>query len=120
VLQPREHNLLRRLLNLAGEEDLIEDGIDLIKIKNKIQLAHVPEKRIEHLHEEVYGLQIRKLVIIRIDAHAEEEAGVAAVDNLVVAELDKVALVLLVARGDEAVDFAFQFDFLLVLCSFLR
>jgi len=120
VLQPREHNLLRRLLNLAGEEDLIEYGIDLIKIKNKIQLAHVPEKRIEHLHEEVYGLQIRKLVIIRIDAHAEEEAGVAAVDNLVVAELDKVALVLLVARGDEAVDFAFQFDFLLVLCSFLR
>ena len=50
------------------------------------------------------GLQVRQLVIIRIDARTEEEACVPPVDDLVVAELDEVALVLLVAGRDEAVD----------------
>ena len=33
------------------------------------------------------SLKIRELVVIRIDADAEEKAGVAAVDDLVVSEL---------------------------------
>jgi hypothetical protein len=51
----------------------------------------------------VYGLQIRQLVIIRIDAGAEEQARVPSVHDLVVAELDEIRLVLLVAGRDEAV-----------------
>jgi hypothetical protein len=50
------------------------------------------------------SLQIRQLVIIRVDARAEEEACVPSVHDLVIAELDEVALVLLVAGRDEAVD----------------
>jgi len=52
----------------------------------------------------VNGLQVRQLVIVRIDARAEEEACVPPVDDLVIAELDEVGLVFLVSGGDEAVD----------------
>lgn len=60
------------------------------------------------------GLKEGKLVVVCVDAGAEEEAGVAAVDDLVIAELDKVGLVLLVARGDKAVDFALELDLFVV------
>lgn len=52
----------------------------------------------------MYSLQIRQLVIIGVDADAEEEACVAPVHDLVVAELDEVGLVFLIAGCDEAVD----------------
>ena len=76
----------------------------LVEIKHQIQLTHIPKKAIQHLDEEVNGLQVRQLVIVRIDARAEEEACVPPVDDLVIAELDEVALVLLVAGRNEAVD----------------
>lgn len=50
------------------------------------------------------GLEVGELVVVGVDTGAEEEPRVAAVDDLVVAELDEVGLVLLVARRDEAVD----------------
>lgn len=52
----------------------------------------------------MYGLQIRKLIIIGVDADAEEKARVPAVDDLQVSELDEVGLVLLISGGDQAVD----------------
>lgn len=60
------------------------------------------------------GLKVGKLVIICVDTGAEEEARVAAVDDFVVSEFDEVGLVLLVAGGNEAVDFAFELYFLVV------
>ena len=63
----------------------------LVEIKDEIQLAHIPKERIEHLDEEVNCLQVGKLVVVRVDAGAEEEACIAAVDNLgALAKLDKV------------------------------
>lgn len=55
------------------------------------------------------GLEISKLIVVGVDAHAEEEAGVSAVHDLVVSEFDKVGLVFLVSGGDEAMNFAFEF-----------
>lgn len=46
----------------------------------------------EHLHKEMDGLKVRQLIVVGVDAHAEEEAGIPPVDDLVVAELDKVGL----------------------------
>jgi len=37
----------------------------------------------------VNGLQVCKLIVIRIDAHAEEEASIATVHNLVIPELEE-------------------------------
>jgi SpoU rRNA methylase family enzyme len=77
----------------------------LVKIEHQIQLTHISKKRIQHFDEEVYRLEVRQLVIVRVDAGAEEEAGVPAVYDLGhVAELDEVGLVLLIAGRNEAVD----------------
>lgn len=104
MLQPRQHDLLARLLDLAGQEDLVEDGVDLVEVEDQVKLADVAEEGVEDLDKEVNGLEKGELVIVRVDAGAEEEAGVPPVDDLVVAELDKVGLVLLVAGRYEAVD----------------
>lgn len=104
MLQPRQHNLLARLLDLAGQEDLVQDGVDLVEVEDQVQLADVAEEGVEDLDEEVDGLEEGELVVVCVDAGAKEEAGVPAVDDLVVAELDKVGLVLLVAGRYEAVD----------------
>lgn len=104
MLQPRQNNLLTRLLNLPRKEHLVQYGVHLVKVEDEVQLAHVAEEGVQHLDEEVDGFEVRQLVVVGVDARAEEEAGVAAVDDLVGAELDEVGLVLLVAGGYEAVD----------------
>jgi len=115
MLQPRQHNLLTRLLDLPRQKHLVQNRINLIKIKHQIQLTHIPEELIQDLDEEMYGLQVGEFIVVGVDAGAEEEARVAPVDDFGAApELDEVGLVLLVARGDEAVDLAFEFDFVVV------
>jgi hypothetical protein len=53
----------------------------------------------------VNRLKVRKLVIIGVDAGAEEETRIPAVHDLgALTELDEVGLVFLVAGGYEAVD----------------
>lgn len=114
MLQPRQHHLLTRLLNLPRQKHLIQDGINLIKVEHQIQLTHIPKEGIQNLDEEVDGLQVRQLVVVGVDAGAEEQPRVPPVDDLVVPELDEVGLVFLVARRDEPVDFPLELDFLLV------
>ena len=115
MLQPRQHNLLTRLLDLPGQKHLIQNRINLIKVKHQIQLTHIPEELVQDFDKEVYGLEVSEFIVVGVDAGAEEEARVAPVDYLGgAAELDEVGLVLLVARGDEAVDFTFEFDFVVV------
>src|SRR4051794_4550317 len=100
MLQPSQHNLLTSLLNLPGQKHLVQNRIHLVKVKHQVQLAHVAKERVEHLDKEMYGLEERQLVIVGVDARAKEEPRVAPVDDLVVAELDEIGLVLLVAGGD--------------------
>jgi hypothetical protein len=105
VRQPRQHDLLVRLLNLARQKHLVKYRINLVKVEHEIELAHVAEESIQHLDEEVYCLEVCQLVVVGVDACAEEEPCVSPVHDLGhVAELDKVGLVFLVAGGDEAVD----------------
>lgn len=104
MLQPCKHNLLACLLNLARKEHLVEDGVDLVKVEDEIELADVAEEGVEDFYEEVNRLEESELVVVSVDAGAEEQPRVPPVDDLVVAELDKVGLVFLVARSYEAVD----------------
>ena len=79
-------------------------------MERRTKLADIAKKAVKHLHEEVDGLQIAQLIVIGVDADAEEEASVTAVDDFeVVPEFNEVGLVFLVAWGDKAVDFAFEF-----------
>lgn len=105
MLQPRQHNSLTRLLNLARKENLIQNRIHLIEIKHQIQFTHVAEESVEHFHKEVDSLQVCELVVVCVDAGAEEESCVAAVDDLGgLPEFDEVGLVFLVPGSYEAVD----------------
>jgi hypothetical protein len=77
----------------------------LVEVEYQVQLTDITEESIQNLHKEMYGFEVCELVIVGVDACAEEETGVSAVDDLGhVAELDEVGLVLLVARCNEAVD----------------
>lgn len=50
------------------------------------------------------GLEVGQLVVVGVDADAEEQARVPSVHDLVVAELDEVGLVFLIPGRDEPVD----------------
>lgn len=77
----------------------------LVEIKHQIQLAHISKEGIQHLDKEVYGLEISQLVIVRINARAEEQPRISPIHYFGhVSELDEVRLVLLVARRNEAMD----------------
>lgn len=65
----------------------------------------------------MYRFQIGQLVIIGVDAHAEEQAGVPSIHDLVVAKLDEVRLVLLIPWRHQSVDLVFEFKLLFVLLS---
>lgn len=80
MLQPSQHNLLTRLLNLPSKEDLVKNRIDLVEIENQIQFTDVAEELIQHFDKEVNGLEVGELVVVCVDAGAEEEARVSSVD----------------------------------------
>lgn len=114
MLEPGQNGLLARLLYLAGQEDLVENGIDFVKVEDEIELGDIAEEGVEDLDEEMDSLKVGEFVVVCVDTDAEEEASVAAVDDFVVAKLDKVGLILLVARRDEAVDLALDLYLFLV------
>lgn len=116
MLEPCQNHLFTRLFDLAGQEDLVQNGVNFVEIEHEIELAHVPEELIEHLDEEVYGLEIGELVVGAVDADAKEEPGVSTIDYLCRAlELDEVRLVFLIARCDQAMDLTLQFDLLFIV-----
>ena len=87
----------------------------LVEVENKVQFTHVAKERIQNLYKEMYSLQISQLIIICVDARAEEQSRIAAIyDFRGTAEFDEIRLMLLVARCNKAVDFAFEFDLLVV------
>jgi hypothetical protein len=45
------------------------------------------DQHTKDLDKQVDGLQVSKLVVICIDTHTKEEAGIATVHNLVISEL---------------------------------
>lgn len=100
MFEAGENDLFASLLDLAGEEDLVEDGVDLVEVEDEVELADVAEEGVEDLDEEVDGLEVGELVVVGVDAGAEEQARVPPVHDLVVAELDEVGLVFLVPRRD--------------------
>lgn len=78
----------------------------LVEIKHQIQLTHIPKEAIQHLDKKVYSLEVRELIIIRIDAHAEEQPRISPIHHAVLPELHEIRLVLLVPRRNQSVHLA--------------
>lgn len=128
MFQSGQDDLFTSFLDFAGEKDLVEDGIDLVKVEDEIEFTDIAKELIEDLDKEMDGFEIGEFVVVGVDTDTEEQAGVAAVDDLgggqVLAhqrlaesrvggrtgrgwrgaEFDKVGLVFLVAWCDQAVD----------------
>ena len=83
LLDAVQNRLLRRLLHLAREEELVEDHVDLVEVEDEVELAHVAKELVEELDEEVDRLEVEQLVVGHVDAQREEEARVPPVDELV-------------------------------------
>ena len=63
----------------------------LVEIKNQVQLAHVPEILIQHLHKSLDQLQDNQLVFVFVHDRDKVEASISFIDDLVVFVVDKIA-----------------------------
>jgi hypothetical protein len=60
---------------------------------------------VQHFDKEMDSLEKGQLIVVRIDADAEEQSRISAVDDLgTPAELNKVGLIFLISGSDEAMD----------------
>jgi hypothetical protein len=62
----------------------------LVEVEDEIELADVAKVLVEHLDEEVDGLEARELVVVDVHAEREKEPGVAPIHKLVRAPLHEV------------------------------
>ena len=54
----------------------------------KYGMLHQCCQVLSHLHKVVYSLEVGQVVVLKVDADTEEQAGIAPVDYLEVAELE--------------------------------
>ena len=94
----------------TSQKHLVNDCVHLVEVEHQVEFAHVVEVLVQDLDEIVYGLQHGQVVVSNVDADAEVQTGVAAVDDLEVSELHKVS-VLCVTNRHHSVHF---FDELLL------
>ena len=94
--------------DFAGEEHLVDDGIDFVEVENQVQFADVVEILVEDFDEVVDGLEIHEVVVADVDADAKVESRVSSVHDLEVSKLDEVG-VFGVADGDAGVHLLDQF-----------
>ncbi len=81
---------MTRFPQFAGQEHLVNDRVDFVKIEHQIQFTNIVEVFVEDLDEVVDGLQVEQVVVRHVYADAKVEAGVPPIDDLVVSELDEI------------------------------
>lgn len=59
----------------------------LVKVEDQIEFADIAEEGIQDLDKKVDCLKVGQLVVVGINAQTKEQASIATVDNLEVAEL---------------------------------
>lgn len=59
----------------------------LVKVEDQIEFTDIAKEGIQDLDKKVDRLQVGQLVVVGINAQTKEEASIATVDDLEVAEL---------------------------------
>lgn len=85
-----EDVLLAAFLHLAGEEELIENEICLLKVEDNIKFAHIAIIFVHLLDEAMHNLQGNELVIGGVYSGDEEKGGIATIHNLGVFAISSV------------------------------
>jgi hypothetical protein len=80
----------------------------------------ISTERTKNFDKQVYGLQVRKFVVIRINTHAEKEASIATVYNLVITELGQTNVVKKTTRTVRGVAYLNEIGlvFLVARCNY--
>jgi hypothetical protein len=78
-------------LKLASNKNLIQYVIGLVKIEYQIQFTYAAKIAVQYLNKMMDDLKDFKLIVISINAHAEIQAGIPPVYDLVTSPLNKVA-----------------------------
>jgi hypothetical protein len=94
---------LRCFSYFTSQEHFIHDGINLVEVKHKIQLANVVEKLVENFDEIVDGFEVGQIIVANIHANAEIKSSITPINDFETAEFDKVG-VLGITDCDESVD----------------
>mmetsp|Transcript_6494 Transcript_6494/g.17654 ORF Transcript_6494/g.17654 Transcript_6494/m.17654 type:complete len:204 (-) Transcript_6494:107-718(-) len=66
----------------AAHDDLIENVMHAIRVKDEIELAYILEALVEGLYEDLDEIEDAEVGLLRVDGEDEEERGVVAVDEL--------------------------------------
>ena len=103
-----EHQLGTPLDEKPTHEELVEDLIDFVRMKDQVEFTDVLEVLIQALHQNVDHFEDIVLRLGGIDGHDEVQGGVVSVDQLVVVEFDEITR-RDVAFGDDLVGFSEEF-----------
>jgi len=66
----------------AAHDDLVQHKVHLVEVEDEVQLAHVLERLVERLDEDLNQIQNAQLALRAVDAEDKVERGVVAVDQL--------------------------------------
>ena len=82
ILRPNhpEHILLTTLLQLARQQQLIQNKVSLLEVEDDVEFADIAVVFVHLLDVAVHDFEGDELVVGRIGGGDEEEGGVAAVD----------------------------------------
>ena len=73
-------------------EHLVQQPVRLVEVEHQVELTHVAEVPVQHLHKVVNHIKCQELVVGGVDGAQKVEAGVALVDQLEVAPVEEVAV----------------------------
>lgn len=83
--------LLGRLLSLASQQELVQDKIRLLEVKDDIQLTNTAEVFVEQLDVAVDDLQCDQFVVLVLNGTAEIQTGVSFIHDFQVPPLQEAA-----------------------------
>ena len=82
---------LTSFLQVASNEQLVENVVCLVEIKNDVQLAHIAEIPIQDFYEQMDLFQYNQFVVIFVDTCHKVKGCISLVDDLFVLPFDKIA-----------------------------
>ena len=82
---------LAGFLQMTSNKQFVENVICLVEVEDDVQLTHISEVTIQHLHEQMNLFQNNQLIVVLVHACDEEERSIALVDDFLVLPLNEVA-----------------------------
>ena len=83
LLNAIQYGIVISVKQFTSKDELVDDTIYFVEVHDQVQLASAGKIFIEKANEEVNALKMRQLVVFRVNANAEEQTSVLAVDYFI-------------------------------------